>query len=218
MLLLVFLMVLHAQCINPNAQIDVCGTPVPTETPMLEATPTMEPTLEATPVPTETPTLAPTDTPEPADTPTPRPTLEPTSTPLPRDTPTPRPSVVLPDRPTRPTLRPGPERARSRDCLAAPPPVPDLPGIRDQPWTAEDRCGGTPEALATRYVVDVPAPVPTPVRIVVVVPVVVVTVVVTATETDTPSRPDREPLLTSSSADRPTEQPEVPVQIPGGED
>lgn len=211
MLGLIFGALMFAQCINPNLSIEVCGTP--TEMPTLAPTETPEV------VPTETPTPAPTDTPQPTETPTPRPTLAPTETPEPRATPTLRPTPELPGRTRRPTLEPGPERAKLPECLAAPPAVPDVPGIRDASWTNAQRCGGTPEALATRAVVDRPerpaqTPEPDSPRLVLVVPVVILPPIV-VTETPTSE------LMIRRSDEMPAddnEAPRVPVQLPEGGD
>jgi hypothetical protein len=212
-------MLLHAQCVNPLGTIEVCPTPTPTETlspeptetPTLEPTPTPEPTETSTPEPTETPTL------EPTQTPIPRPpvVVVVTETPTPRETrtPIPTPEVPTPQTRFRPTLPPGPERARSPACLAAPPPVPDLPGVRDVPWTNEQRCGGTPEALAsvTLPVVDRPAAA-TPDRP---APLVVVVILPAREPTETPT-PER--MLISPPDEMPPERPEVPVQVPDQSD
>jgi type VI secretion system secreted protein VgrG len=212
-------MLLHAQCVNPLGTIEVCSTP--TETPMPE--PTETPTLEPTPTPeaTATPTLEPTATLEPTQTPVPRPpvVVVVTETPTPRErrTPIPTPDVPTPQPRLRPTLPPGPERARSPACLAAPPPVPDLPGVRDVSWTNEQRCGGTPEALATQR--ELPAlrtPAPAPDRGG--NGAVVVVVIVQAREpTETPT-PERVLINPPASTDEATpEWPEVPVQLPDAE-
>ena len=208
------LMLLHAQCINPTQQIELCEPPTLTATP----TPTLEPTSTPEPDATETPapTPMPTDTPtsEPTETSTPRPTPQPTGTPVPRDTATPRPTLLL-DRPVLPTLRPGPERARSAECLAAPPPVPDVPGVRERDWTPQERCGGTPEAQSTRYVMDRPTLVPpsplprSPDRDVIIVPVLILPVlIVPVTETPTP---ETTPVTLVERVLAP------PVQLPEGE-
>jgi len=142
---------------------DVCISPLP-DAAAVCPTPPLE--VTETPVPEPTPTETP--PPEPTETPTLRPTLAPTDTPAPRATPTPRPTgdvPVLPTLPERPTLRPGPERARSPICLAAPPPVPDVPGVIERDWTPAERCGGTPEAQATQAVLERPVrDTPTPAR------------------------------------------------------
>jgi hypothetical protein len=210
------LMLLHAQCINPTQQIELCETPTltATPTPTLEPTSTPEPDATETPVPTPMPTETPTL--EPTETATPRPTPQPTGTPVPRDTATPRPTPLL-ERPVPPTLRPGPERARSAECLAAPPPVPDVPGVRERDWTPQERCGGTPEAQATRYVMDRPTLVPVQppdevtARGVVVVPVIILPVlIVVATETPTQT-PEAPPVTLVERVLAP------PVQLPEGE-
>jgi hypothetical protein len=210
-------MLLHAQCVNPLGTIEACPTPTPTETatPEPTETPTLEPT--PTPEPTETPMVVPTATLEPTQTPIPRPpvVVVVTETPTPRETRTPIPTPELPtlQTRTRPTLPPGPERARSPACLAAPPPVPDLPGVRDVPWTTEQRCGGTPEALAstTQPVVDRPAA-STPDRP---APLVVVVILPAREPTETPA-PERV-LINPSTDEEPPERPEVPVQVPDSE-
>jgi hypothetical protein len=215
------LMLLHAQCINPNQTDGVCETPTltatltetPAPTPTLEPTATPEPDATDTPAPTPIPTDTPTA--EPTDTLTPRPTPQPTGTPVPRDTPTPRPTLLL-ERPVLPTLRPGPERARSLECLAAPPPVPDVPGVRERDWTPQERCGGTPEAQATRYALERPTSAPpspplprSPDRDVIIVPVIILPVlVVVVTETPTP---EATPVTLVERVLAP------PVQLPEGE-
>jgi type VI secretion system secreted protein VgrG len=213
-------MLLHAQCVNPLGTIETCSTPTPTETPVpIQPEPTETPTLEPTPEATETPTVAPTATLEPTQTPIPRPpvVVVVTETPTPRETrtPIPTPEVPTPQTRFRPTLPPGPERARSPTCLAAPPPVPDLPGVRDVSWTNEQRCGGTPEALAsttqTQPVVDRPSA-PTPDRPAPLVVVVILPAREQPTETPTPER-----MLISPPAESDEELPErreVPVQLP----
>jgi hypothetical protein len=93
--------------------------------------------------------------------------------------------------------------------------VPDVPGIRDQVWTPAERCGGTPEVLATQYVaVERPLPPdPVPPATDPPQPVVVVIVIVQPAEPATPTpmlEPEREPFLERSSV----EEPHVPVQLP----
>jgi hypothetical protein len=207
-------MLLHAQCVNPLDGAETCPSPTPTE--ITEPEPTEAPTLEPTetPAPTDTPTLVPSDTPtpEPTQTPVPRPPLVVvTETPTPREQRTPRPTPELPTLQTRsrPTLPPGPERARSPACLSAPPPVPDLPGVGDVGWTNEQRCGGTPEALATQHelpALRTPVPASTPERGGALV-VVVILPVREPTETPAPER-----VLPTDEV--PAEWPELPVQVP----
>jgi type VI secretion system secreted protein VgrG len=212
------LLLLHAQCINPTQQLELCETPTLTATPTDTPTPTLEPTATPEPDATETPTPTPTDTPtaEPTETPTPRPTPQPTGTPVPRDTPTPRPTPLI-ERRVPPTLRPGPERAKSAECLAAPPAVPDVPGVRERDWTSQERCGGTPEAQATRYALDRPTLVPVQppeevtAREVVVVPVIILPVLVVVV-TETPVQtPEATPVTLVERVLAP------PVQLPEGE-
>jgi hypothetical protein len=160
------------------------------------------------PTPRDTPTREPTQTPRPPA------VIVVTETPTPREQRTPRPTPQLPTLQTRarPTLPPGPERARSPACLSAPPPVPDLPGIRDVDWTSEQRCGGTPEALATQH--ELPAlrtPAPTPDRG---APLVVVVILPAREPTETPT-PERMLLSPPAPTDEgPPEWPDVPVQLP----
>jgi hypothetical protein len=213
-------MLLHAQCVNPLGTIEVCPSPTPTEVTEPEATET--PTLEPTPTsePTETPTLVPRDTPTSAPTQTPvlrsPVVVVATETPTPREQRTPRPTPEVPSVQTRPrpTLPPGPDRARSPACLSAPPPVPDLPGIRDVDWTNEQRCGGTPEALAStsQPVVDRPAA-STPDRP---APLVVVVILPPREPTETPA-PERVLPMISPTDEVPSGWPEVPVQLPDSE-
>jgi hypothetical protein len=139
-----------------------------------------------------------------------------TETPTPREQRTPRPTPEVPavQTRTRPTLPPGPERARSPACLSAPPPVPDLPGVRDVSWTNEQRCGGTPEALATQH--ELPAlrtPAPAPDRA---APLVVVVILPAREPTETPA-PERVLPMISPTDEVPAEWPEVPVQLPDSE-
>jgi hypothetical protein len=208
-------LLLHAQCVNPLGTIEVCPSPTPTE--ITEPEPTETPTLEPTPTdtlePTDTPTAVPRDTPTPEPTQTPRPpvVIVVTETPTPREQRTPRPTPQLPSvqTRTRPTLPPGPDRARSPACLSAPPPVPDLAGVRDVSWTNEQRCGGTPEALATQHelaALRTPAPAPDRPG-----PLVVVVILPAREPTETPT-PER--MLISPSEEMPPERPEVPVQVP----
>ena len=136
----VLLLFAQEECINPLLVDGACPTP------------TEVVTLEPTETPTLRPTLAPIDTPTPRPTPTLRPTLEPIEIELPEwQTPTPR-----------PTRMPGPDRALVPECLAAPPPLPEVPEILAHEWTPEERCGGTPEAEATRIERERPTPQPTP--------------------------------------------------------
>jgi hypothetical protein len=93
--------------------------------------------------------------------------------------------------------------------------VPDLPGVRDVDWTNEQRCGGTPEALATQH--ELPAlrtPAPAPDRGG--NGALVVVVILPAREpTETPA-PERV-LPISPPDEMPPERPEVPVQVPDAE-
>jgi len=244
---LVMLGVIQGQCVKPDVTIGdiVCATDTPTPKPDIEPkpTPTNTPLPTDTPepieTPTPTPTLEPTDTPTavPSETPTPEATRVPievpnplppvvviTETPTPRPDRTPLPTPQLPAGQTavarsKPQLPPGPERARSIECLSAPPAVPDLPGVRDASWTNEQRCGGTPEALATQYVAARPAPLlaPTPDQDVARVVVVVIVSAPTPEPTETPA-PERMQISPPASTDEvPPERPEVPVQLPDSE-
>jgi hypothetical protein len=215
-------MLLHAQCVNPLGTIEVCPTPtempVPTETPEPTETPTVEPTPTETTEPTDTPTAVPRDTPtpEPTQTPVSRPTvIVVTETPTPREQRTPRPTPEVPSvqTRTRPTLPPGPERARSPACLSAPPPVPDLAGVRDVSWTNEQRCGGTPEALATQHELPLRTPAPEPDRA---APLVVVVILPAREPTETPA-PERVLPMGSPTDEVLPDWPEVPVQLPDPE-
>jgi hypothetical protein len=209
-------LLLHAQCVNPLGTIEVCPSPTPTEITEPEPTETPMPTPE----PFDTPTAVASDTPtpEPTQTPVPRPpvVIVASETPTPREQRTPRPTPQLPtlQTRTRPTLPPGPERARSPACLSAPPPVPDVPGVRDVDWTNEQRCGGTPEALATQH--ELPAlrtPAPEPDRA---APLVVVVILPAREPTEMPA-PERVLPMISPTDEVPSEWPEVPVQLPDAE-
>jgi hypothetical protein len=93
--------------------------------------------------------------------------------------------------------------------------VPDVPGVRERDWTVAERCGGTPEAQATRYALERPTPAPpsppvprSPDRDVIIVPVLILPVlIVPVTETPTPE-PERT-LIERFVA--------PPVQLPEGE-
>jgi hypothetical protein len=95
--------------------------------------------------------------------------------------------------------------------------VPDLPGVRDVDWTNEQRCGGTPEALATQYVVDRSASTPDRAAALVVVVILPADNPPAREATETPA-PERMQISPPASTDEvPPERPEVPVQVPDSE-
>jgi hypothetical protein len=94
--------------------------------------------------------------------------------------------------------------------------VPEVPGVLERDWTPLERCGGTPEAQATRYALERPTPAPrspplpmSPDRDVIIVPVLILPVlIVPVTETPTP---ETTPVTLVERVLAP------PVQLPEGE-